>query len=124
MKAYSGGHFNSYMKKAIKKYGLENFEIEILEKDIPIEKLTEREQYWIDYYDVCNPNKGYNMCPIAGSLSGLYAQNPEKHPWVGRKHTVEEKEKISKKKKHYETHNAWCKGKSNPKQSESLKKIL
>lgn len=98
MKAYSGGHFNSYMKKAIKKYGLENFEIEILEKDIPIEKLTEREQYWIDYYDVCNPNKGYNMCPIAGSLSGLYAQNPEKHPWVGRKHTVEEKEKISKKK--------------------------
>lgn len=98
MKAYSGGHFNSYMKKAIKKYGLENFEIEILEKDIPIEKLTEREQYWIDYYDVCNPNKGYNMCPIAGSLSGLYAQNPENILGLGENIQSKKKKKYPRKK--------------------------
>lgn len=123
MKTYASGHFNNYMKNAVEKYGIENFEIEILEKDIPFDKLTEREQYWIDYYDVCNADKGYNLCPIAGSIGELYELHPELHAWKGRKHTEEEKEKISRGiKKFYETHDIWSKGKSNPKQSESLKK--
>lgn len=32
----------------------------ILEENIPEEKCTEREQYWIDYYDAMNSDKGYN----------------------------------------------------------------
>lgn len=50
--------------KAILKYGWNNFSHEIIEKDIPIEKLNEREIYWIDFYrsyigfEDCN---GYNL---------------------------------------------------------------
>ena len=33
---------NEYLMKAILKYGLENITVEILEKDIPLEKLDER----------------------------------------------------------------------------------
>lgn len=46
--------------KAIKKYGKENFYFEILEKDIPINNLDSREEYWIKYYD--SYNNGYNLC--------------------------------------------------------------
>lgn len=34
---------------AIKKYGIENFSIEEVE-ECPIEILSEREKYWIEYY--------------------------------------------------------------------------
>lgn len=49
---------------AIKKYGWENFSHEIIEDNIPVEKLDEREAYWISYYHtyVGDPEcKGYNM---------------------------------------------------------------
>lgn len=122
MQTYKQGYFNPYMKHAIEKYGIENFEIEILEKDVPVDKLNEREQYWIDYYDVCDPSKGYNICPIAGTPKNVYSKRPNEHPWCGRKHTDEEKRKISEGiKKFYETHDYPTKGTSNPKQSEALK---
>ena len=44
---------------AIAKYGFDNFEYTVLEKDIPQEKLDEREIYWISYYDTLNT--GYNL---------------------------------------------------------------
>lgn len=43
---------------AIKKYGWENFEHLILEDEIPIEQLNERELYWINKYD--SFYNGYN----------------------------------------------------------------
>lgn len=45
---------------AMRKYGIENFFISILEDNIEIEKLNEREKYWIDYYNSKVPN-GYNV---------------------------------------------------------------
>lgn len=48
--------------QAIKKYGIENFSIEILEICEP-ELLNEREVYWINHYDSCN--NGYN-CTTGG----------------------------------------------------------
>lgn len=55
-------HFNMAIKKAIRKYGKENFTIELIE-EVEQDKLDEREVYWISYYD--SYNKGYN-CTLGG----------------------------------------------------------
>lgn len=52
-----GGH--SGIHKAIEKYGKDNFSIEILEDNIEVEKLNEREVYWIDRMDTYR--NGYNQ---------------------------------------------------------------
>jgi len=52
------GKFNSIIHRAIKKYGLENFNYEVLEQ-IEESKLSEREIYWIKYFDTYN--NGYNL---------------------------------------------------------------
>ena len=55
---------NYYFHRAIQKYGIENFCVEILEDNIPKDKINEREIYWIAHYHTyikdpdCN---GYNM---------------------------------------------------------------
>lgn len=50
---------NMPIKRAFKKYGVENFEFSVIEK-IPKESLNEREIYWIEYYD--SYKNGYNAC--------------------------------------------------------------
>ena len=57
--------------KAIRKYGEENFYIELLE-ECTIEELNERERYWISYYD--SYNQGYNRT-VGGSVL-----REEEHP--------------------------------------------
>jgi len=56
-------NYNSLLNKAIRKYGAENFSVNILESNIPIDILSEREIYWIDYYKTyyLDNNHGYNM---------------------------------------------------------------
>lgn len=49
-------HFKIY--NAIKKYGKSHFYIEVLESNIPIDKLNEKEIYYIEQYD--SFNNGYN----------------------------------------------------------------
>lgn len=49
----------SIIHNAIEKYGVKNFEIEVIEKDI--ENYNEREKYWIDYYNSTNRKFGYNI---------------------------------------------------------------
>lgn len=56
--------------KAFRKYGIENFDFEILEK-CSQEQLDEKEKYWIEYYD--SLNNGYNMIP-GGSNGAGYAK--------------------------------------------------
>lgn len=51
-----GGAFGN----AIKKYGWENFEVEILEYGLTAEQANEREQYWISELNTLTPN-GYNI---------------------------------------------------------------
>ena len=69
-----------YFHKAIQKYGVENFEWEVIEQ-CKKKDLDEREIYWIEYYD--SYNKGYN-CTKGGDgvHSGVHAG--EKNPnWKG-----------------------------------------
>lgn len=51
--------YNSYIDRALRKYGKDNFSLEILEDNINNENLDEREIYWIAYYD--SFNNGYNL---------------------------------------------------------------
>lgn len=51
---------NSYIDRALRKYGESNFLLEILEDNIDdTEELNNREIYWINYYD--SFNNGYNL---------------------------------------------------------------
>lgn len=57
---------NTIIHKAIRKYGKENFSLQILE-ECDITLLDDRESYWINYYNSIIPN-GYNM--INGGSNG------------------------------------------------------
>lgn len=62
---------NCLIHRAMKKYGIENFILEVVEEcggDI----LNDREKYWIKYYDCCvldGNDKGYNMTRGGDGLS-------------------------------------------------------
>ena len=56
---------------AMKKYGIENFQIHLLE-ECPPEKASEREQFWIEYYQ--SYISGYNAT-IGGDGRQLYDYN-------------------------------------------------
>lgn len=71
MKTYRYTYPNAYMEHAVKKHGLDNFDITILERDVPLDKLDEREQYWLDYYQSYDLDKGYNICKVASTTKGV-----------------------------------------------------
>ena len=56
----NASEYDSYLSRAIRKYGKENFSYEIIE-ECPISDLPLRERYWIDYYNATNRNIGYNI---------------------------------------------------------------
>lgn len=55
--------------RAIRKYGIENFTIEVIES-IPRNKLNEKEKYWIKKLNTLTPN-GYNLSP-GGQEPSIY----------------------------------------------------
>ena len=95
---------NKYLKNAFLKYGLEGIIVEILEKDVPLEKLDEREQF---YFDTLQPfgDNGYNICKeagttrgrkrpseeMAGSIAYLKSRVGELNHFYGKEHSEETK---------------------------------
>lgn len=67
-----------YFHKAIQKYGVENFEWEVIEQ-CKKKDLDEREIYWIEYYD--SFNKGYNC--TKGGDSGPVMHGEGNPNWKG-----------------------------------------
>lgn len=61
-----GQHGNQYLQRTYNKYGLDNLDFNIVEK-CSIENLTQREQYWIDYYGGLGSSILYNMKEPEGS---------------------------------------------------------
>ena len=57
-------HSNCHLQYAWNKYGIENFKFQVVEY-CEVEKLIEREQFWIDNTNCCKI--GYNLSPTAGS---------------------------------------------------------
>lgn len=95
---------NQYLiGRAIRKYGKENFSIEVLEECETFEQLNERERYWITCLDCIAP-KGYNLTD--GGEGGFHhtpetrarisaANTGEGHPMFGKHHSAEAKAKIA-----------------------------
>ena len=105
-KDYKKGKFNVHMANAIEKYGMDAFNIEIVEKDVHLEKLDEREQFWMDFYQSYNRDFGYNILPSAGSFRGFRHSEETKLRMslnalgrtglmLGRHHTPETRRKMS-----------------------------
>lgn len=102
---YANKGSETYLYKAMKKYGVDNFSIELLEE---VEKdLNIREIFWIEKLE-----PKYNM--TSGGDGGDTSNTPkykeymklhsklisgENNPFYGKKHTEETKRKISEKKK-------------------------
>lgn len=86
------------LKKAIQRYGREQFRKEILEECKTVEELRDREIFWINKLSAQNPNVGYNVAD--GGLGGdTFTNNPNKsqiRKKLRKNHSAETKEKISK----------------------------
>lgn len=63
-----------HIHRAIRKYGIDNFDFSILE-ECPVDKLDEREIYWISELDTYN--NGYNMT-LGGEGHNLYLDPKER----------------------------------------------
>lgn len=102
---------NTVVGKAIKKYGKENFNIEILDSSLIIDDLNDKETYWIKEKNTIIPN-GYNLCYGGNSTLGYTHKNEsklkmsttkkrlgnmvgEKNHFHGKKHTAETRRKMS-----------------------------
>jgi group I intron endonuclease len=110
---------------ALRKYGIHNFEVIILEltEGMPNQEILLRESLWIKFYFSLTPyEKGYNVCPHSNDSTGIkrkfIKRKPRseetkeklrikalqrntfgnKNPFYGKKHSAETIAKISKAK--------------------------
>ena len=101
-------HHSNHLQYAWNKYGEDKFEFVILEY-IDGSKgqkyLREREQYWIDFYNASNPEKGYNISKKSQCIDIPPYERTEEHKekmrkrLLGRVLTKEWKKKISDTRK-------------------------
>lgn len=100
---------------AIRKYGFDNFKIDIVEDDIPYEDLDNKEIYYIKQYNTICPN-GYNITDggqtyktdeyreimserVMGENNPMYGMYGNLNPFYGKEHTQETKSILSEKTK-------------------------
>lgn len=114
--------YNLPLHRAIRKYGIKNFEICILEKNLnDYDEMNEKEIYYIEKFDTLAKNKkGYNVAsgggnsnPYAGKTEEEIdeirkkqseALSGENNPNYGKKHSEETKEKMAEAKKGEKAH--------------------
>lgn len=79
------GHIKSNypIGKAFRKYGLQSFDISIIDMTISKEVLDEKEKYWIKFYGCKVPN-GYNLADGGGGANG-YKHSKEAKQIIGEK---------------------------------------
>lgn len=86
---------------ALRKYGREGFDISVVEVCENLEKLNEREKYWIDFYNSRNPKFGYN-CKEGGEGKNHSKETCEKIRQIrlGTTRSKETRKKIGLKSLH------------------------
>lgn len=91
-------HPNQYIQSSWNKHGRENFEFKVLEY-VEIDKLIEREQYWIDQTKCYDRETGYNVRKIAENNIGVKCKDETKKKLskllTGRKASLETRAKMS-----------------------------
>ncbi len=106
---------NRFICRAIRKYGIRNFTIEILELVPDYGKLDEIETKYIQSFQSTNPNIGYNLTDVPMTARGhlvseetrerlrefnrIRASDPKKNPMYGKKHRPESIQKMKDRKK-------------------------
>ena len=91
LKAYKNSHFHF----AIRKYGADAVEWRLLEEDIPVDRLADREELWIAFYDTYH--NGYNMTE-GGDVS------PMLYPDIVRRSAAKQSATMREKGKRGEQH--------------------
>lgn len=98
------GYSQQYFAKAIKKYGWENFQHEILLSDLTQQQAECAERIFIGYWDLTNPNKGYNIDNGGNSIGShseitrskiSNAKSGANHHFYGKHLSQEHKNKIA-----------------------------
>lgn len=93
----------SFLHKAIQKYGWKNFEVKILEEYNSINNtlLLDRESYWIKKLGTLSTNNGYNIVSYSTDCTGLKRTKEQKEKRKNRpiksgwKHSIESKKRMS-----------------------------
>ena len=96
----SNKHDNSYLQRAFNKHGEANFSFEVIEFVNTEEELLPREQYYIELYQVCDRNKGYNL--IVDAVRGTHSEENKRKIGLahkGKKMSEETKRKLSESKR-------------------------
>ncbi|MBR1397428.1 MAG: GIY-YIG nuclease family protein [Selenomonadaceae bacterium] len=98
MKEHQRNSRPCYIDRAIKKYGIENFSVEVIEECDILDELNEREIFWIRELN-CKYSNGYNLSD-GGKGSTGYIITPELSLKLselrkGRRNTPEQRAKIS-----------------------------
>lgn len=74
---------------AIKKYGFDNFTVTILKDNLTLEEANYWEDYYIQKYDLKNPDKGYNINDGGNSVSEEQREKiaeMRRQEWINGKH--------------------------------------
>lgn len=53
----------THFSRAIQKYGEDSFILEIIDTAVSLQELSDKEIYWIKFYDSTNYERGYNILP-------------------------------------------------------------
>lgn len=75
-----------YFRRALEKFGEENFTREILRECVDIRDCIKWEQYYLDLYDAANSDGFYNISPSAHGGHHGADYRGEKNPMWGKKH--------------------------------------
>lgn len=103
MSEHLANNRTSYFDRALKKYGINNFKIEIIDKAETKEELDRKERYYIEFFNSKVPN-GYNITDGGEGQIGIRRFGAD-NPHYGKHHSEQAKNKISESRKPYTKEN-------------------
>lgn len=100
-------HYNTYLQSSINKYGLDNFEFDILEY-CEEQFLCSQENYWCNMLNTHNDKYGYNLRPTHPDCRCKHSEEHKQYlskifsgkgnPFYGKKMSKEHRNKLNKLK--------------------------